>query len=174
MEYSEEDPDEEMKAQPDLGAGVLETGEPADRVVIDNGKPTHDGQASRTVVKAFNNGEITSLNLAPENIEKAYVEYREEQLEKIAFSNITKTFEGRFSKEITNREAVIAKESYDAEGEVSALKNELTELRKSFSEDKTTILKSQENSMALPEGFPTSMDEIAKMSWADLNSFAGN
>jgi HK97 family phage prohead protease len=174
MEYSEEDPDGEMKAQPDLGAGVLETGEPTDRVVIDNGKPTHDGQASRTVVKAFNNGEITSLNLAPENIEKAYVEYREEQLEKIAFSNITKTFEGRFSKEITNREAVIAKESYDAEGEVSALKDELTELRKSFSEDKTTILKSQENSMALPEGFPTSMDEISKMSWADLNSFAGN
>ena len=92
----------------------------------------------------------------------------------IDYDNITKTFEGRFSEEVTNREAVIAKEAYDAEGEVSALKEELSVLRKSFSEDKTTILKAQENSMALPEGFPTSMDEISKMSWADLNSFAGN
>jgi len=165
MEYS----DEEAKSDNDV-----ETGEPADRVVIDNGNPVHDGQASKTVVKAFGNEEINSLNLSNENIEKAYVEFRSEQLEKQALANLQTTFEARFAEETQSRAATIAKTNYDAQSEVNALKEELTELRKSFSEDKTNILKAQENTEALPEGFPTSMDEIAKMDWSELHSFVGN
>jgi HK97 family phage prohead protease len=172
-EEEEEELDTEMKAQPDLGAGVLETGEPTDRVVIDNGNPVHDGQASKTVVKAFNNAEIASLNLSPANIEKAYVQYKEEQLEKLALDNLAKTFQSRLDEETSSRETIIAKSEYDAQSEVSALKEELSELRKSFSTDKTTILKAQEDAQAMPEGFPTSMDEIAKMDWSELHRFVG-
>ena len=145
-----------------------ETGEPASRVVIENGNPVGDKQAK--VVKAFDNGEITSLNLSPDVIEKAYSEYKSEQLEKIALGNLEKTFANRFKSEVSERNNVISKANYDAKSEVSALKEELADLRKSFSTGKSEILKSQQTeSVALP-----SMDDVANMSWADLNRLAGN
>ncbi len=161
MEYM----DEEAKAQTTLH---METGEPADRVVISGGKPVGEKQAK--VVKAFDNGEITSLNLSPHVIEKAYSEYKSEQLEKIALGNLEKTFANRFKSEVSERNTIISKANYDAKSEVSALKEELADLRKSFSTGKSEILKSQQTpSVALP-----SMDDVANMSWADLNRLAGN
>ncbi len=161
MEYM----DEEAKAQTTLH---METGEPADRVVISGGKPVGEKQAK--VVKAFDNGEITSLNLSPDVIEKAYSEYKSEQLEKIALGNLEKTFANRFKSEVSERNTIISKANYDAKSEVSALKEELADLRKSFSTGKSEILKSQQTpSVALP-----SMDDVANMSWADLNRLAGN
>jgi HK97 family phage prohead protease len=145
-----------------------ETGEPASRVVIENGNPVGDKQAK--VVKAFDNGEITSLNLSPDVIEKAYSEYKSEQLEKIALGNLEKTFANRFKSEVSERNTIISKANYDAKSEVSALKEELADLRKSFSTGKSEILKSQQTeSVNLP-----SMDDVANMSWADLNRLAGN
>ena len=161
MEYM----DEETKAQTTL---QMETGEPADRVVISGGKPVGEKQAK--VVKAFDNSEITSLNLSPEVIEKAYSEYKAEQLEKVALGNLEKTFANRFESEVSERNTIISKANYDAKSEVSALKEELADLRKSFSTGKSEILKSQQTpSVALP-----SMDDVANMSWADLNRLAGN
>ena len=145
-----------------------ETGEPASRVVIENGNPVGDKQAK--VVKAFDNGEITSLNLSPDVIEKAYSEYKSEQLEKIALGNLEKTFANRFKSEVSERNNIISKANYDAKSEVSALKEELADLRKSFSTGKSEILKAQQTeSVKLP-----SMDDVANMSWADLNRLAGN
>jgi len=161
MEYM----DGATKAQTTLH---METGEPADRVVISGGKPVGEKQAK--VVKAFDNGEITSLNLSPDVIEKAYSEYKSEQLEKIALGNLEKTFANRFKSEVSERNTIISKANYDAKSEVSALKEELADLRKSFSTGKSEILKSQQTpSVALP-----SMDDVANMSWADLNRLAGN
>lgn len=157
--------DGEYKAQTSLQG---ETGEPADRVVISGGKPVGEKQAK--VVKAFDNGEITSLNLSPDVIEKAYSEYKAEQLEKIALGNLEKTFANRFKSEVSERETIISKANYDAKSEVSALKEELAELRKSFSSETSEILKSKTTpSVAIP-----SMDDVANMSWADLNRLAGN
>ena len=171
MEYS----DTEAKARPSLDAGVLEDGEPSDRVVHnDSGTPVHNGQAATTVVKAFDNSELTTLNLSVENVEKAYAEFRQEQLEKRAYDNLRKEFEARFEKEVSNRENVLEKSKYDAQSEVNALKEELSELRKSFTSEKNTILKAQQDAAALPEGFPTSLDEIASMDWSELNRFVGN
>jgi len=148
------------------GAGV-EIGDNPSRVVIEGGKPKHQPQ---TVVKSFGNDEISSLNLSPANIEKAYVEFRAEQLEKIAYDNLAKSFEARFKNEVSTRTDIISKQNYDAKSEVSALKEELAELRKSFTVEKETILKAQQpKSVALP-----SMDDVANMSWADLNRLAGN
>ena len=75
------------------GAGN-QIGEPADRIVINNGKPT---SSDMPVVKAFNNGEFDTLDLSVGNIEKAYEAFRQEQLEALAYDNLKKSFEARFA-----------------------------------------------------------------------------
>ena len=73
------------------GAGV-EIGEPANRIVISGGKPTSNDMP---VVKAFDNTEISSLDLDASTVEKAYAQFREEQLEALALDNLQKSFEAR-------------------------------------------------------------------------------
>jgi HK97 family phage prohead protease len=69
--------DEERKAVLNtLDAGGIEIGEPADRIVIDNGKPR---ASDLPVVKAFNNDELETLDLSVGNIEKAYEAFRQER-----------------------------------------------------------------------------------------------
>lgn len=147
------------------GAGN-QIGEPADRIVINNGKPT---SSDMPVVKAFNNGEFDTLDLSVGNIEKAYEAFRQEQLEALAYDNLKKSFEARFAKEVSTRENVIAKQNYDAQSEIASLKDEFTQLRKSLTAEKETILKAQEESaIKLP-----SMDEMAEMDWSDIHKMVG-
>ena len=147
------------------GAGN-QIGEPADRIVINNGKPT---ASDMPVVKAFNNGEFDTLDLSNANIEKAYEAFRQEQLETLAYDNLKKSFEARFSREVSTRENTIAKQNYDAQSEIASLKDEFTQLRKSLTAEKETILKAQEESaIQLP-----SMDEMANMDWSDIHKMVG-
>jgi len=147
------------------GAGN-QIGEPADRIVINNGKPT---SSDMPVVKAFNNGEFDTLDLSVGNIEKAYEAFRQEQLETLAYDNLKKSFEARFAREVSTRENVIEKQNYDAASEIASLKNEFTQLRKSLTAEKETILKAQEESaIKLP-----SMDEMADMDWSDIHKMVG-
>jgi len=147
------------------GAGV-EIGEPADRVVIDNGKPR---SSDLPVVKAFGNDELETLDLSVGNIEKAYEAFRQEQLEKLAYDNLQKQFENRFTAETSSRESVIAKANYDAASEIASLKEEFTQLRKSLTAEKETIIKAQEEAqIQLP-----SMDELAEMDWSQIHKMAG-
>ena len=147
------------------GAGN-QIGEPADRIVINNGKPT---SSDMPVVKAFGNGEFDTLDLSVGNIEKAYEAFRQEQLETLAYDNLKKSFQARFTTEITARENTIAKQNYDAQSEIASLKDEFTQLRKSLTAEKETILKAQEESaVQLP-----SMDEMANMDWSDIHKMVG-
>ena len=147
------------------GAGV-EIGEPADRIVIDNGKPR---ASDLPVVKAFNNDELETLDLSVGNIEKAYEAFRQEQLEKLAYDNLQKQFEARFNAETSQRESILAKSQYDAQSEIASLKNEFASLRKSLTAEKETILKAQEEAtIKLP-----TMDELAEMDWADIHKMVG-
>ena len=147
------------------GAGN-QIGEPADRIVISGGKPT---ASDMPVVKAFNNGEFDTLDLSVGNIEKAYEAFRQEQLETLAYDNLKKSFEARFAREVTSRENIIAKQNYDAQSEIASLKDEFTQLRKSLTAEKETILKAQEESaIQLP-----SMDEMANMDWSDIHKMVG-
>jgi len=147
------------------GAGV-EIGEPADRIVIDNGTPK---ASDLPVVKAFNNNELETLDLSVANIEKAYEAFRQEQLEKLAYDNLQKSFETRFANERANRENILAKSQYDAQSEISSLKEEFTALRKSLTAEKETILKAQEDAtVKLP-----SMEELAEMDWSDIHKMVG-
>jgi len=147
------------------GAGN-QIGEPADRIVINNGKPT---ASDMPVVKAFNNGEFDTLDLSVGNIEKAYEAFRQEQLEALAYDNLKKSFEARFAREVSQREDVIAKQNYDAQSEIASLKDEFTQLRKSLTAEKETILKAQEESaIKLP-----TMDEMAELDWSDIHKMVG-
>tara|TARA_R100000406_G_scaffold20170_3_gene12380 strand:- start:3777 stop:5021 length:1245 start_codon:yes stop_codon:yes gene_type:complete len=149
-----------------LDAGGIEIGEPADRIVIDNGKPR---ASDLPVVKAFNNDELETLDLSVANIEKAYDAFRQEQLEKLAYDNLQKQFEARFEAETSSRHDAIAKANYDAKSEIASLKDEFTALRKSLTAEKETILKAQEESQIQ---LPT-MDELAEMDWSDIHKMAG-
>ncbi len=147
------------------GAGV-EIGEPADRIVIDNGKPK---ASDLPVVKAFDNKELETLDLSVGNIEKAYEAFRQEQLEKLAYDNLQKSFEQRFNAETSTRTNLIEKANYDAQAEIVAMKNEFSQLRKSLTAEKETILKAQEEAtVTLP-----SMDELAEMDWSDIHKMVG-
>lgn len=147
------------------GAGV-EIGEPADRVVIDNGKPK---ASDLPVVKAFDNKELETLDLSVGNIEKAYEAFRQEQLEKLAYDNLQKSFESRFKAEVSHKENVLAKSQYDAQSEIASMKREFSQLRKSLTAEKDSIIKAQEESaIKLP-----SMDDLAEMNWSDIHKMAG-
>jgi len=159
--------DEEQKAYVSTldGAGV-EIGNPADRVVINNGKPV---SSDLPVVKAFENKDLETLDLSVSNIEKAYGAFRQEQLEKLAYDNLQKSFENRFNSEVSNKEHLLAKSEYDAQAEISSMKNEFAQLRKSLTAEKDSIIKAQtEATITLP-----SMDELAEMNWSDIHKMVG-
>lgn len=158
--------DSENKAEVEVAGSPVEIGEPADRVVIDGGKPK---PSDLPVVKAFENEEVSSLDLSVGNIEKAYEQFRAEQLEKLALENLQKQFEARFNAETSNRESAIAKANYDAQSEIASLKEEFTQLRKSLTEERDSIIKAQE---AVTSSIP-SMDDIASMDWADVHRLVG-
>jgi len=148
------------------GAGN-QIGEPADRIVINNGKPT---ASDMPVVKAFENNEFDTLNLSNANIEKAYEAFRQEKLEALAYDNLRKSFETRFESEVSNRENILAKSQYDAQAEIASIKEEFSELRKSLTAEKETILKAQEESVIkMP-----SIDDIASMDWSDIHKMVNN
>jgi len=143
-----------------------EIGEPADRVIIEGGKPK---ASDLPVVKAFNNEELNTLDLSVGNIEKAYEAFRQERLEKLAYDNLQKSFDSRFEQEISSRENLLAKQNYDAASEIASLKDEFTELRKSLTAEREVIVKAQEEAVA---NIPT-MDDIAKMDWSDVHRLIG-
>ena len=160
------DDGEEKAVLNTLDAGGIEIGEPADRVVISGGKPK---ASDLPVVKAFDNSELETLDLSVSNIEKAYEAFRQEQLEKLAYDNLQKSFEARFNQEVSSKESILAKSQYDAQSEIASLKDEFTALRKSLTAEKETILKAQEEAtVELP-----SMEELAEMDWSDIHKMVG-
>ena len=157
---------------PTLDAGSIETGEPADKIVVSGGKPTGSSQADEKhdINKTFANDEFSTLNLSVENIEKAYAQYRAEQLESLAYGGLTDTFAKRFANETSNRNDSIAKANYDAQSEIANLTANFAELRKSLTTEKDTIRKAQE---AVSSVKVFSTDEIADMSWEQIHNAVG-
>ena len=107
------------------GAGV-EIGEPADRIIIEGGRPK---ASNLPVVKAFDNTELETLDLSVGNIEKAYEAFRQEQLEKLAYDNLRRNLKQDSTLKL-QAEGAIAKANYDAQTEIASLKEEFTALRK--------------------------------------------
>jgi HK97 family phage prohead protease len=164
--------DTEMKAKPTLDGGSVEQGEPADQVVVSGGRPVGQSQAASEgkVSKAFGNDEFSTLNLSPENIEKAYAQFRAEQLEKLAFDNLQDTFAKRFEAEVSTRNELVAKSEYDAQSEIATLQQQFSQLRKSLETGNEEIRKATE---AAQEVKTFSLEEVADMSWSDIHKMVG-
>ena len=165
---TEEAPDEKVE----LALDEDETRDyQAGEVVISGGKPTGTpSELKVAMAKGLEATDFTTLNLSVENIEKAYEQFKAEQLEKMAYKNLSASFESRFADELSVKKNSAERSEYDARGDVAALKEEFTELRKSLTEKDNEIRKTQEISMEIPEGIPTTTEEMAEMSWSDIHN----
>lgn len=160
----------EKGAKSTVDGGSLETGEPADLIVVSGGRPSGDSQASKEgkVSKAFNNSEFGTLNLSNENIEKAYEQFRAEQMEELALKNLESTFAKRFENEMVNREDLVAKSQYDAQSEIASLREQFSMLRKSLETGAETIRKANDAAQEAT----LSLEDVADMSWSDIHKMA--
>ena len=163
-DMDKEDPDME-KALDEDSTRDYEAGE----LVVSGGKPT--AAPAELKSEGLDASDFSTLNLSAENVEKAYAQYKAEQMEKLAYDNLSKQFEARLAEELSVKKAAAESAAYDARTDVAALKEEFALLRKSLSEKDETIRKNAEVSMALPEGIPTSIEAAANMSWEDVHSF---
>ena len=155
--------DDELKSTPDLPTGQVEAGE-AGEVIVEGGNPKnkHD---QISVVKGF---DVPSLDLSTPTLEKAYEQFKAEQLEKIAYDNLSQTFQDRFNSEVVVKKEELARSKYDAHGEVTELKKQFSELLTYLQDNKdNTIIKQQQ---VIEELQVPSSEDIAKMSWGELDT----
>jgi len=170
MEDDEEDMDGEKKGLPGGDDAPTEAeGNEAGEEVVSGGNPKASPKAL-SVSKGLEDSDFTTLNLSAENVEKAYEAFKAEQLEKMAYENLSKTFATRFAEELEVKKSVAERAEYDARDDVAGLKAEFAELRKSLTEKNDDIRKAQEVAFGIPEGFPTSVEEAGEMSWDDIHN----
>ncbi len=158
--------DEAEKALDEDSTRDYEAGEE----VVSGGTPTAT-PAPLKVSKEWDSSEFTTLDLSVENVEKAYEQFKAEQLEKIAYDSMNKQFEERFATEQSVRKASVERNEYDARSEVAELKEQFADLRKSLTTENSQIVK-EESTVSLPEGFPTTAEELSSMSWGDIHNIA--
>ena len=180
MEYKgdSEDADEEMKAddeEMDSEEKALDEDTTRDyeagEEVVSGGKPKAT-PAPLSVSKGLDSGDFTTLDLSAENVEKAYEAFKAEQLEKMAYDNLSKTFSDRFAEELKVKKSDAERAEYDARSDVADLKAEFAELRKSLTEKDEEIRKAAEVAFDLPESFPTSVEAAGELSWSDIHNLA--
>ena len=152
--------DTEMKSKPDLATGQVEAGNAGD--YVDDAHPQLDGKYMAKYE------EQSTLDLSAENLEKAYAEFKAEQLEKMAFDSVKNGFQDRFNAEMVAKTEEIEKSHYDAKSEVAELKKQFSDLLTSLKDEQETVIRKQEEAVAelnLPNG-----EEISKMDWSDINA----
>ena len=171
MEMKEdEEMDEEKKGLPGGDDAPTEAeGNEAGEEVVTNGNPTSTPKAL-SVSKGLEDSDFTTLNLSHDNVEKAYEAFKAEQLERMAYDNLSKTFADRFQEELSVRKSTAERAEYDARVDVAGLKAEFAELRKSLTEKDDDIRKATEVAFGIPEGYPTTVEEAAEMSWDDIHN----
>tara|TARA_R100001015_G_C4629862_1_gene191025 strand:+ start:1224 stop:2507 length:1284 start_codon:yes stop_codon:yes gene_type:complete len=115
---------------------------------------------------------LETLDLSEENVAKAYAQFKAEKEEARAYDLIKNEFEARYNAELKAEADAIAKSNYDASAEVTALKNEFAELRKSLESNNEVIAK-QVTEATTPTGLSedviAKMNNIGEMSWDEIN-----
>ena len=167
MAYKEDDEDMEEKQLDEDTTRDYEAGEE----VVSGGKPKAT-PAPLSVSKGLDTADFSTLDLSAENVEKAYEAFKAEQLEKLAYDNLSKNFGARFQSELALKKSAAERNEYDARADVAGLKQEFAELRKSLTEKDAEIRKAQEVAFDLPENFPTSVEEASGLSWGDIHNLA--
>jgi hypothetical protein len=116
---------------------------------------------------------ISSLDLSEETLAKAYEQFKLEKEEARAYDVVKDQFEALYQQELKAEAADIAKANYDAAAEVTALKNEFAELRKSLESNNEVITKQVEKVAAGPqlsEDMLLKMQNVGELSWEEVNA----
>ena len=178
LDDEKESTDREMKGETDLPTGYLERGEQSE-VIAEGGtsKPKHDqmdrpmttgGKPNPTDVgKSTWNGETHGLDLSHENLEKAYQQFKAEQMEKLAYEDIKRSFSDRLQSELAVKKANVERNEYDAQAEVSELKKQFSELLDTLKNDAEMTIAKQQKAVA-DLNIP-SYEDIAKMDWNEIH-----
>ena len=117
--------------------------------------------------KSLYGGDTPTLDLSPENLEKAYAEFKAEQMEKMAYDDIKASFQKRFDSEVNVKKEAIAKANYDPRSEVNELKKQFSELIDTLKGEKENVIRKQQE--AVDNLNVPSSDEIAKMDWNEVH-----
>tara|TARA_B100000214_G_scaffold356699_1_gene315527 strand:+ start:1883 stop:3151 length:1269 start_codon:yes stop_codon:yes gene_type:complete len=159
-----EDVESTYKGEKDLPTGYLEAGEAGEE--LSPGQNKHAQIGSDGTVKSYS-GETPTLDLSAENLEKAYAEFKAEQMEKLAYEDIKRSFQSRFDNEVNAKNEAIAKANYDPRAEVNELKKQFSDLLDTLKNDAEMTIKKQEDAIA-SLNVPT-YEEISKMDWNDIH-----
>jgi HK97 family phage prohead protease len=150
---------------------VIEAGEEV--VVGGQPKNVHEQKkdmgipAGTEAKKSLYSGDTPTLDLSAENLEKAYAEFKAEQMEKMAYNDIKTSFQARFDAEVAAKADSIEKANYDPRNEVNELKKQFSELIDTLKGEKETVIRKQQevvDNLNIP-----SIDEIAKMDWNEVH-----
>ena len=109
---------------------------------------------------------VDTLDLSPSNLEKAYEAFRAEKEEDRAYDLVKAEFEARYAKELEIEKQQIAKSKFNAQSELSQLREELSTLKKSL--ENNEIAKAQtveETTRQLSEDF----SRVSEMSWDEIH-----
>jgi len=178
MDSSEDDLEMTEKAETDLPTGSLERGEQSE-VIVEGGKPRpkHDQMDSRMttggspnptdVGKSTWSGETHGLDLSHENLEKAYQQFKAEQMEKLAYEDIKRSFATRLESELAVKKSAVERAEYDAHAEVTELKKQFSELLDTLKNDAEMTIAKQQKAVA-DLNIP-SYEDIAKMDWNEIH-----
>ena len=115
---------------------------------------------------------VNTLDLSEENLAKAYAQFKAEKEEARMYDVIKENFETRYQGELKVEADTLAKENYNASAEVTALKNEFAELRKSLESNNDVIAKQVESVNAtsvIPEDIVLKMNNLHELSWEQVN-----
>ena len=163
--------DEEIEQKEDLAYGAENPDEAGE--VIHDGTPRSShpqikvsaGENNAVAVKAYS-GDTPSLDLSSENLEKAYAQFKAEQMEKMAYEDIKNSFESRLETELNVKKDIQSRDSYDAQAEVNELKKQFGDLLSSLKGEKETIIRKQQQVIA---GVPSYAD-ISNMDWNEIHA----
>jgi len=184
MDVSEEMPEEEMKSESldmDEDEEAMDTEAKADSVVYGHnptGQKRIDGSLTGRYESEFSDfvarkaEAVSTLDLSDENLAKAYAQFKAEKEEARMYDVVKENFEARYNAELKMETDAIAKENYDASAEVTALKNEFAELRKSLESNRDVIAKQVEAVNAttpIPEDVILKMNNLHELSWEQVN-----
>ena len=154
----------EYKSELDPATGQVEAGK-AGRMVDD----PHDQLDGKYMAKYEDQ---STLDVSATNLEKAYLQFKAEQLEELTFKTVKDKFQARFDNEMIAKQDEIAKSNYDAHAEVSELKKQFSNLLSSLKDEQATVIRKQEDAVAALN-IP-SPDTIAKMDWSEINQLVNN
>jgi len=109
---------------------------------------------------------VDTLDLSPSNIEKAYEHFRAEKEEERAYELIKNDFEARYQRELEIEKAEIAKSKFNAQNELSQLREELSTLKKSLENNEIAKAQSvEETTRQLSEDF----SRVSEMTWEEIH-----